>query len=644
MYLLHASTFTLHSFSEPNIPGYAILSHRWDAVEVSFHDIQNNQDIQKTPAFSKVRGCCAQARLDGWEYVWIDSCCIDKSSSAELSEAINSMFLWYSEAQACYAYLSDVSEDEDANDSSVELLENTIRKSTWFTRGWTLQELLAPEFVTFFTRQWNEIGTKRSLRDPISSITGIRSEILEGSAMISSSSVAERMSWASRRLTSRTEDIAYCLLGLFGVYMSPLYGEGHNAFARLQLEIMRSTNDESIFAWISGQEDSLLKHGGLLAPSPAAFSDSGNVTRTYFDAGRPPYQMTNKGLRMELGLMSVPSTGDETHIDTRIAVLNCTRDGRATCIALYLRRRYRDEFVRVGSNSWLDWPRGSAVAEPSERQVIYVQQSDVSHRVKQILGREDCTVSASLKSSRLYCQYALSSITSNKLPAKSQGVSALETKLEAQAHTPMFMILLVHQDSSTGNHDSNFLIIVNFATKPFGVDVLTDQAVSDVQSFLALEHRELHRDLFSGVGTEYPPWSTKISRSRESDKDKFHRYLPRCHFDRISRVLASDIFVSVVFKKGHADQGGPRYLVQIELAYTKSQIPKPPKQQKPSLQEFESFSFPSEPHFSASDSRDRSQSQVKDLKRAKKRTMSLQKFKFFTKQDPHQTLQNEKLN
>lgn len=99
MYLLDATTFALGYFSEPNIPDYAILSHRWDAVEVSFDDIKNKKDVQKHPSFSKIRGCCAQARLDGWKYVWIDSCCIDKSSSAELSEAINSMFLWYSKAR-----------------------------------------------------------------------------------------------------------------------------------------------------------------------------------------------------------------------------------------------------------------------------------------------------------------------------------------------------------------------------------------------------------------------------------------------------------------------------------------------------------------------------------------------------------------
>lgn len=179
--------------------------------------------------------------------------------------------------------------DETTSDLGTARLGAAFRESEWFRRGWTLQELLAPEFVTFFTRDWKEIGTKRSLRGTLSSITGIRSDILEGYATTSSASIAERMSWASTRVTSRIEDMAYCVLGLFEVNMSPLYGEGHNAFIRLQLEIMRSTNDESIFAWTTKQEDNILGHGGVLARSPAAFEDSGNVIRSHFDSGRPPY-------------------------------------------------------------------------------------------------------------------------------------------------------------------------------------------------------------------------------------------------------------------------------------------------------------------------------------------------------------------
>ena len=119
------------------------------------------------PGYAKIEGCCAQARLDGWKYAWIDSCCIDKSSSAELSEATNSMFKWYEDAMVCYAYLSDVDGKED--------IPKQREDSAWFRRGWTLQELLAPQTVIFFfDRNWVDVGTKSSLEDAISRITRIR--------------------------------------------------------------------------------------------------------------------------------------------------------------------------------------------------------------------------------------------------------------------------------------------------------------------------------------------------------------------------------------------------------------------------------------------------------------------------------------
>lgn len=204
MYLLDTTTFTHHYFAEPNVPDYAILSHRWDETEVSFAEIFSGKDCQKLPGFPKIRGCCSQARLDGWGYVWIDSCCIDKSSSAELSEAIKSMFLWYSQAQVCYVYLSDVPVTVANGQPSFELDEMELlcapfddlsfRQCQWFTRGWILQELLAPKFVVFLNQKWEEIGTKMSLCRLISSITGIRDEILLKLTALSSSSVSERFS------------------------------------------------------------------------------------------------------------------------------------------------------------------------------------------------------------------------------------------------------------------------------------------------------------------------------------------------------------------------------------------------------------------------------------------------------------------
>ncbi|KAH8600121.1 heterokaryon incompatibility protein-domain-containing protein [Bisporella sp. PMI_857] len=238
MRLLNAKTLKLHSFFGQDIPPYAILSHRWSESEVTFQDVEDEGGIDVARADPKIFGCCAQALKDGWDYVWIDSCCIDKSSSAELSEAINSMFRWYQDALVCYVYLSDVPGAFNATHSSA------FQKSAWFKRGWTLQELLAPETVIFFDQDWIEIGTKATLEDELISITKI-THLFD----FSEACIAQKMSWAAKRKTSRVEDEAYCLMGIFGINMPILYGEGEKAFLRLQQEIIKMSADESIFAW-----------------------------------------------------------------------------------------------------------------------------------------------------------------------------------------------------------------------------------------------------------------------------------------------------------------------------------------------------------------------------------------------------------
>ncbi|KAF8854996.1 HET-domain-containing protein, partial [Acephala macrosclerotiorum] len=238
MRLLNTKTHTLHTFFGKAIPKYAILSHRWEDEEVLFQDLESGRG-RKMPGYAKIRGCCARASRENFEYAWIDTCCIDKSSSAELSEAINSMFQWYKDSQVCYVYLSDV----DGRGNEEQVLSE-FAKSVWFDRGWTLQELLAPNNVVFYDRSWRYVGTKNTLEQPIAEITGIQRLFSYGNACI-----AEKMSWASRRETTRIEDEAYCLMGLFGVNMPLLYGEGAKAFKRLQQEIIKSSDDESIFTW-----------------------------------------------------------------------------------------------------------------------------------------------------------------------------------------------------------------------------------------------------------------------------------------------------------------------------------------------------------------------------------------------------------
>jgi hypothetical protein len=248
----------LEEFPDDRIPKYAILSHRWQDDEVSFQDMQSDSATRKA-GYAKLQMCCRQAAKDQFNYIWVDTCCIDKTSSAELSESINSMYRWYQNAAICYAYLFDVS-------SASVLDDTTFADSTWFTRGWTLQELIAPSIVEFYNIDWQKLGTKHELMDIISHITIIDVGVLGGMDP-QCFSIAKRMSWASRRTTTRLEDIAYSLLGLFAVNMPMLYGEGERAFIRLQEEIIRQSNDTSIFAW-SNKDDS---YRGLLAKSPYDF-------------------------------------------------------------------------------------------------------------------------------------------------------------------------------------------------------------------------------------------------------------------------------------------------------------------------------------------------------------------------------------
>ena len=265
MRLLNAHTLELREFIGDQIPPYAILSHTWgeEGVEVTFHDIQQPDRGKEKLGFRKLEKCCAQAVKDLLNWVWIDTCCIDKSSSAELSEAINSMYSWYEKAEVCYAYLIDVPPLDPV------LIEKKFRNARWFQRGWCLQELIAPRVVEFYAWDWTEVGTKRSLESLIVKITGIFPIVLRDASIgLKGCNVAERMSWAAHRKTTREEDAAYCLLGIFGINMPLLYGEGSRAFVRLQEEILKQIEDYTLFLWRS---PGINNFGGLLASSPDMF-------------------------------------------------------------------------------------------------------------------------------------------------------------------------------------------------------------------------------------------------------------------------------------------------------------------------------------------------------------------------------------
>jgi Heterokaryon incompatibility protein (HET) len=230
-----------------DIPKYAILSHTWgvDTEEVTFKDMMDGTGEDKS-GYKKIRFCAQQAADDGLQYFWVDSCCIDKSSSAELQEAINSMFRWYQNAAKCYVYLSDVSKRKrKASDRFCEYTwESAFRSSRWFTRGWTLQELLAPGpySVEFFSQEGERLGDKRTLERQIYEITGIPITALRGTPL-SQFDADDRFLWAENRHTTREEDKAYSLFGIFDIQMPLLYGEGKDkALKRLREEIDKPLN------------------------------------------------------------------------------------------------------------------------------------------------------------------------------------------------------------------------------------------------------------------------------------------------------------------------------------------------------------------------------------------------------------------
>ncbi|KAM0561074.1 hypothetical protein ACHAPJ_003575 [Fusarium lateritium] len=305
MRLVNTKTLQLESLGE-GAEKYAILSHTWGNEEVLFDDIQNPtrmEEIRKKngAGYRKISQSCEKALSRGFDYIWIDTCCIDKSNSAELSESINSMFRWYKNASICYAYLSDVY----LHAVGVGLVAG-LKQSRWFTRGWTLQELLAPNEVEFFDHNWSPLGERHTLASTISEITGIDESFLlkpeakkdrKISTKLQRENVATRMGWMAHRETTRVEDIAYSLLGIFGMNMPILYGEGTRAFMRLQEEILKNTQDQSILVWrwpLSRKSEDTLHRMHFLADSPSSFN-----LRTYAgqeDSGLFGIRLTDQGL------------------------------------------------------------------------------------------------------------------------------------------------------------------------------------------------------------------------------------------------------------------------------------------------------------------------------------------------------------
>jgi hypothetical protein len=231
-------------FVSGEIPKYAILSHTWgaDTEEVTYRDLKGGTGKNKV-GYRKIQFCGEQARRDTLDNFWVDTCCIDKSNNNELAEAINSMFRWYRDAAKCYVFLSDVPRaNADITGHSQQLpWESAFRTSRWFTRGWTLQELIAPKTVEFYSRDHVLLGNKASLEQQIYEITGIAIEALRGHHPLRYFSIQERFRWVEKRRTTKEEDLVYCLLGIFNIYLPLIYGEGQtHAMGRLTRRIKES--------------------------------------------------------------------------------------------------------------------------------------------------------------------------------------------------------------------------------------------------------------------------------------------------------------------------------------------------------------------------------------------------------------------
>lgn len=418
------------------IKNCAIISHRWGNNETKFHDLEEILQPRKSSngailkfddpegyefgeeeeGLLKIAEARKKAREYGFRgddggqaqetlgYIWMDTCCIDKTDGIETERAINSMFRWYRDAKVCFVYLSDVAKNTcEYQKEQVDKLGNITRrrrdcfeKSEWFLRGWTLQELLAPKAMCFFDYQWRFIGTKKTLSTEIQNAAKIEAKYLNGD--FSDACTAVRMSWLSRRNTTLKDDMAYCMVGVFGVHMYIKYGEDEDAFLRLEEELIKQkAADESIFAWKHERVESC----GLLAPWPTCFSESGGLTilsQKYRQ--RKPYTVTGGGIEFHAPNV-LPDNGNGQEWMTITAALrrnyelklNCWEvgHGRKNTVTLHL-QKLKGEWRRVDCNGWTHKraPRSSySIAGPKTRPMGIPQKALGDPDWGHILAREE---------------------------------------------------------------------------------------------------------------------------------------------------------------------------------------------------------------------------------------------------------------
>jgi len=401
MRLINCTTLRLEEYFGSKTPIYSILSHTWGRDEVSFTDFTTDRALVETKeGFQKIYFTCKQALQDDILYAWVDTCCIDKSSSAELSEAINSMFRWYENAAVCYVYLSDVSSDD---------FENTFSNSRWFSRGWTLQELLAPSRIVFYDKYWKSLGSRKTLIDHISEITRIEVRALlwkekviyQPDKTLNAFCIAKRMSWVSRRETTRIEDTAYCMLGIFNINMPLLYGEGQRAFTRLQEEIIKSSNDNSILAWgldylrwdsmqqvissMSERVNILNNSENFLASSPKDFKDCHDLE--YATIPSLPFSMNNVGLQIQLPLVKVDRLkvdGENWETHFWIALLNCSAGRSSDILGILLSPgpSHDNDYMEVARLEFVFLQRHTCRVGPRVAALAVLQKCTITHHTE----------------------------------------------------------------------------------------------------------------------------------------------------------------------------------------------------------------------------------------------------------------------
>ena len=381
-------------FHDDEATEYAILYHRWTTQEVDYAEIvklakkpvEERDESRQRDGYRKILRSCEQAQKDGYEWLWVDTCCIDKRSSAELSEVINSMYRWYENAKVCYAYLYDVPNPLFPTSSDNERYPDFRGWPEWFSRGWTLQELIAPSNVQFLNKNWQSIGDKRTLAPTLEDITGIPEHILIDGLHGNRPCVAQIMSWAAWRTTTRVEDRAYSLMGLLDVNMPMLYGEGKKAFHRLQLEIVRASNDQSIFAWDWWRNE---QPASILADDPGFFWDCGrmelmghnefieslkeDVPEEQLDSVEDrlgTFPVTNRGI--QIWLLLRPDARSRTLFH---AQLPCRRGPRGPPVAIALALWESNYYRCKEPDSLVHAPEG-----PPQFHQVYLRYQDPSHR------------------------------------------------------------------------------------------------------------------------------------------------------------------------------------------------------------------------------------------------------------------------